>query len=82
MANTLMGSVNMKFVNCRKAAPDAGGSDSDLATPANYGSINSMRTRLAAANGAYYTAVRLDEMTVNDMVYALRTIDDTTSIAQ
>ena len=38
---------------------------------------DTMRTRLAALNGAYYTAARLNNMTRNDMVYALR---DTASI--
>jgi hypothetical protein len=43
----------------------------------NMTSISAMRTRLAALNGAYYTAARLDTMTENDMVYALK---DTASI--
>jgi len=43
----------------------------------NMTSVNTMRTRLAALNGAYYTAARLNNMTRNDMVYALR---DTASI--
>jgi hypothetical protein len=49
---------------------------SNLATPGNYGGISTLRTRLAAANGAYYTTARLDQMSENDMAYALRTIDD------
>lgn len=47
---------------------------------ANYEDVNLLRTRLAAANGAYYTAARLNGMTKNDMVYALRTIDDSAGI--
>lgn len=43
----------------------------------NMTSITAMRTRLAALNGTYYTAARLNNMTENDMVYALR---DTASI--
>lgn len=43
----------------------------------NMTSISAMRTRLAALNGAYYTTARLNNMTRNDMVYALR---DTASI--
>jgi hypothetical protein len=35
-------------------------------------SISDMRTRLAAINGTYYTAERLNAMTDNDMRYALR----------
>lgn len=43
-----------------------------LAEYANLGSIAGMRTRLAAIDGTYFTAARLDLMTENDMVYALR----------
>lgn len=81
MANTQVGSINMRITNARKAVANPGNT-SDLATPSNYGSINSMRTRLAAAQPGYYTSTVLDQMTVNDMIYALRTIDDTTSISQ
>jgi hypothetical protein len=51
-----------------------------VGTPANYFSAGAMRTRLAAANGAYFTAARLDQMSENDLVYALRTIDDAGSL--
>jgi hypothetical protein len=51
-------------------------SPSNLATPGNYASIAGLRTRLAAANGTYYTSARLDQLSENDMIYALRTIDD------
>ena len=37
----------------------------------NMTSISAMRTRLAALNGAYYTAARLNNMTKNDMTFAL-----------
>lgn len=39
---------------------------------ANYGSIKLMRDRLAVLNSTYYTAARLNSMTRNDLVYALR----------
>jgi hypothetical protein len=39
-----------------------------------------MRARLAAANASYYTTERLDRMTDNDMVFALRVLDDPGSI--
>jgi hypothetical protein len=39
---------------------------------ANFGSIKLMRDRLTALNSTYYTAARLNTMTRNDMVYALR----------
>lgn len=39
---------------------------------ANYGSIKLMRDRLTTLRGSYYTAARLNSMTRNDLVYALR----------
>jgi len=58
----------------------AGANASSLSTPANYASVNAMRTRLAAINAGYYTAARLDRMSVNDMVYAIRVADDSAGI--
>lgn len=46
----------------------------------NDDSIATMKTRLAAINGTYFTAARLNTMTVNDMVYALRLADNPTTI--
>lgn len=58
----------------------AGSSSSSLSTPANYADTGAMKTRLAAINGAYYTAARLNQMTKNDMVLALRRADDAAGI--
>jgi hypothetical protein len=81
MANTQMGAPRLNFTNSLKAVADMGGSGSSLGNASNYVSITAMRTRLAAANGAYYTSAKLDQMTVNDMVFALRSIDDKTTIS-
>lgn len=81
MANNAFGITPMDFANSLKAVPDMGGGTSGITTPTNYGSVNSLRTRLAAANGTYYTTARLDSLTLNDMVYAVRMIDDRTTIA-
>lgn len=43
-------------------------------------SIASMRARLAAINGTYYTAAVLNQMTYNDLLYAIRLNDYPTSI--
>lgn len=51
-----------------------------IATPANYASVSSLRTRLAAINGALYTSAYLDTMTLNDMIYAVRLADDAAGI--
>jgi hypothetical protein len=47
-----------------------------VSTPANFASVSAMRTRLAAVNGTYYTSARLDQMTANDMTYALLQLDE------
>lgn len=65
------------FVDKRRAKGQLGTS---LATAANYDSVAAMRTRLAAFNGAYYTAARLNSMTENDLVYAVRLADDAAGI--
>lgn len=47
-------------------------------TPFNDTDMNTiagMRARLAAINGSYYTAARLESLTFNDMKYALRVHD-------
>lgn len=41
----------------------------------NLGDISSMRARLAAIDGTFYTVARLNTMTRNDMVYAIRMND-------
>ena len=47
-------------------------STTQLAEEANYDNVQAMRTRLTAINAARYTTTRLDAMTMNDMVHALR----------
>jgi hypothetical protein len=48
----------------------------NLATPLNYTSINAMRARLTAINAGYFTTARLDQMSDNDMMFAIRQTDD------
>lgn len=42
-------------------------------TTGNYNWIDSLESQLVAVDAAYYTEERLDNMTINDMVFALRT---------
>lgn len=46
----------------------------------NYASVAGLRARLTAVNATYYTAARLESMTKNDMVYAVRLADDAAGI--
>ena len=48
----------------------------------NADNIGQMRARLAVIDAGFYTATRLNTMTMNDMVYALRVADHPTSIKQ
>lgn len=57
-----------------------GSTGSPVTSPFNFNSVAGLRSRLTAANAGYYTTARLDNMTKNDMVYALRTIDEAAGI--
>ena len=50
--------------------------DADLNHP------GSMRNRLSAIDGGFYTPARLNSMTYNDMVYAIRLADLPTTVKQ
>jgi hypothetical protein len=76
---------NIGFPNSLKAdlpyTDVAGNSNFELNTPLNYTSVQTLRNALTAANGTYYTSVVLDRLSVNDMIFALRSIQDRTTIA-
>lgn len=78
MAQHQIGSIEADgFVSkTRAVANSAAVTGAMVATPANYGSLAAIRTRLTAINGTYWTSARMDGMTLNDLTYALRTLDD------
>lgn len=47
---------------------------------ANYNSVGLLRARLGVVNAGYYSATRLNSMTKNDMIYAVRQADDAAGI--
>jgi hypothetical protein len=51
-------------------------------TDTNLMSIARMRARLAIIDATFYTAAKLNSMTMNDMMYAIRTADKPQSIKQ
>lgn len=69
MADTQTGPTDLGFVDKRRGRDFQGQA---IAESANMGSVNSLRTRLTAISATTFTAARLNSMTVNDMVYALR----------
>lgn len=82
MANTQLGNVvDFDFTNSLRAVASMGGSDDSLTDPADYTSITSLRTTLSTFDSLTYTSAVLDGMTVNDMVFAVRSIQDPTTIA-
>jgi hypothetical protein len=81
MGQTQIGIIDLDFVNSRRAAPDMGGSGSNLNVAGDYASITALDTKLLALNPTYYTQARLDSMTTNDKVFAMRNMQDATSIA-
>lgn len=46
----------------------------------DYTDIAALRTRLAAIDAGFYTAARLNTMTRNDMIYAVRVADSPATI--
>lgn len=75
MANLQLGSVIGVNANALK---NINGGDDDGAgfTDADMATIDAMRARLTAISGVSYSAARLDAMTTNDMIYALRVHDN------
>ncbi len=49
-------------------------------TTVNYNDVGALRARLTAVAAASYPATRLNTMTKNDMVYALRLADDAAGV--
>lgn len=87
MANQRIGNrmgVAAAVVNSGVSRTNQNGSTSQLGEhdDADYASITALRTRLAAIDGTFYTSERLDKLTLNDMVYAVRLNDSPTTIKQ
>lgn len=66
------------IVDVRRGRGNTG--NNNLAETNNLTSVNAMRTRLKALNAGYYTDARLEIMSKNDMVFALRTLSDAAGI--
>lgn len=69
MADAQNGAIDSGFVDKRRGRDQ--GSPA-LAEANNLTSVATLKARLTALNATSYTAARLANMTVNDMVYALR----------
>lgn len=69
------GATNKTNINGGGADPRLEHDDTD------YASITALRSRLANfVDGGFYTAARLNTMTYNDLVYAVRMADSASSV--
>lgn len=57
-----------------------GTSTNPVTSDASLKDITAMRARLTAINAGYYTSARLDKLTKNDMLMAIRLNDDLAGI--
>lgn len=81
MAQTGYGIVRVQIPNSTYTPPTTSTTGSGFASGGNYISVFALRNRLSTLNATYYTSQKLNEMTVNDMIFALRNMEDPKSIA-
>lgn len=80
MAQHQIGEVEYGAINKGRAtAGSVAKSNGDFATPANYDNMAALDARLLAISATSYSQSRLDTMTLNDKIYALRLNDDPTT---
>lgn len=82
MAQTQFGDVlPLNFTNSLRAVADTGGDTDDLTDPSDYSTVAAMDTFLAGYDAFTYTADVLAKLNVNDKQFAIRNIQDATTIA-
>ena len=69
-----LGTVDKRYVQGDAANRYSG------TTTTNVKDVTSMRARLTAIDSATFTSSRLDQMTTNDMLYAIRLNDEVAGI--
>lgn len=74
-------SVDFDFTNSLRAEPNGGGDTNTLEEPLDYTSISNLKIALSVYDPKTYTDDVLNQMTVNDMVFALRNVEDPKTIA-
>lgn len=79
MSDLIFGpSVDLGFVDKRRSGSQSNATP--LGTIANYASRATLEARLTAISATSYSASRLRQMNVNDLVYAVRLNDDSAGI--
>lgn len=82
MAQHQIGDVEAEGIvsRARAVAGSVATTGSMFAAPTNYDTVSAMDARLIAINAGWYTQTRLDAMTANDKVYAIRLNDDLNTV--
>lgn len=75
-----IGMVEACHANAAGYQQNAGTTAQTGFTEADYATHTAIRARLAAINAAYYTATRLNSLTQNDCLYAIRLNDSPATI--
>lgn len=73
MADSQIGSIDLSLTFRNETQ---GTNAALVATPANYASIAALKARLTAISSTTWTTARMNQMTVNDLIYAVRLNDD------
>ena len=82
MAQIQFGDIlDVNFTNSLRATASNGGSADQLTDPSDYSNITALDTFLAAYDADTYTAEQLQIMNVNDKVFAVRSIQDASTIS-
>lgn len=76
-----IGAVDRNFTNIQQTIPTSGSSGSYLSVAGNYASVFAMRSALQTFDPFTYTNAVLDIMSMNDIVFALRSVQDANTIA-
>lgn len=81
MANKQINTVvNFNITNSNRAV-ETGASTGGLGNPGNLVTITALRSALSTFDAFTYTSAVLDQMTVNDMLFAVRSISDPSTIS-
>ncbi len=71
--------IRINFVaKTRAVAASAAVSTDSLVTPGNWTDMTALDARLTTLDGTLYSAAKLNELTLNDKIYALRVADAAT----
>lgn len=82
MAQIQFGDIlEVNFTNSLRAVDGNGGSGDQLTDPSDYSNITNLDAALTAYDAFTYSAEQLQIMNVNDKIFALRSIQDPTTIA-